>query len=220
MRSHSPVSGLIAVSILVAAAAAGQSERPPAPEVDSITAADLRADLFFLASDGMQGRLSETPENHLAAEFVASRFARAGPRAARRFVLPATTDSCTAPSAMGTGWRVLGEVTQAVQLGRRLPSAALFALRRARKVLWRSADSVSRRRPSDWNDWDGADLSGRIALILDHEPGEADPDEPLRRRRHLGTLPAVPEGGSGRSAPEQRASSVRAGHVHQHPGRL
>ena len=77
MRSHPRWSALIALSLLTASPAPGQTERPRAPEMESITAADLRADLFFLASDSMQGRLSETPENRLAAEFVASRFARA-----------------------------------------------------------------------------------------------------------------------------------------------
>ena len=49
-----------------------------APFNDSIRVADLRADLFFLAGDGFKGRLVGTPENALAAEWVRSRFERAG----------------------------------------------------------------------------------------------------------------------------------------------
>ena len=49
-----------------------------APFNDSIRISDLKADLFFLAGDGFKGRLVGTPENALAAEFVRSRFERAG----------------------------------------------------------------------------------------------------------------------------------------------
>src|SRR5262245_32051768 len=51
-----------------------------APRNDSITERDLRADLFFLAGDSFRGRLTGTPENHLASEFLASRFRRLGLR--------------------------------------------------------------------------------------------------------------------------------------------
>ena len=49
-----------------------------APQNDSIRQSELRADLFFLASDSMQGRLAATAENRLAAEFIKSRFDRLG----------------------------------------------------------------------------------------------------------------------------------------------
>jgi hypothetical protein len=49
-----------------------------APRLDSIRQADLRADLFFLAGDGMRGRLTNTPENALAAEWIKARFERLG----------------------------------------------------------------------------------------------------------------------------------------------
>ena len=68
---------LILVPLCVALGAA-QSAQSTAPFNDSIRIADLRADLFFLAGDGFKGRLVGTPENALAAEFVRSRFERAG----------------------------------------------------------------------------------------------------------------------------------------------
>ena len=49
-----------------------------APSIESITKGELRADLTFLASDAMQGRLTDTVTNAVAAEFVASRFERLG----------------------------------------------------------------------------------------------------------------------------------------------
>ena len=38
----------------------------------------MKADLFFLAGDRFRGRLTATPENDLASEFIASRFERLG----------------------------------------------------------------------------------------------------------------------------------------------
>ena len=57
---------------------AGFQGTDTAPFNDSITEGDLRADLFFLASDAMNGRRTDTPENRLAAEYIASRFRRMG----------------------------------------------------------------------------------------------------------------------------------------------
>src|SRR5262245_3254296 len=65
-------------SLIIVTAPSAQTSR--APQVDSITADELRADLFFLASDGLQGRLTNTPENALSGEWVRSRFERLGLR--------------------------------------------------------------------------------------------------------------------------------------------
>ena len=56
------------------------SAQVAAPFSDTIRLEDLRADLFFLAGDGFRGRLVGTPENALAADWVRSRFERAGLR--------------------------------------------------------------------------------------------------------------------------------------------
>ena len=41
-----------------------------APEIESIRQEQLRADLFFLAGDAMRGRLTDTRENRMAAEWI------------------------------------------------------------------------------------------------------------------------------------------------------
>ena len=66
------------IALVTAIAAAGPSDKPSAPCNESIRQQDLRADLFFLAGDAFQGRLTDTPGNKLAAEFIASRFERLG----------------------------------------------------------------------------------------------------------------------------------------------
>src|SRR6187431_2570052 len=49
-----------------------------APGNDTITQADLRADLFFLAGDAMRGRLTDTNENRATSDYIRARFERAG----------------------------------------------------------------------------------------------------------------------------------------------
>jgi len=46
--------------------------------IGSITAAELRDHIFFLASDYLQGRVATTPEYEIAAQYVAAQFAAAG----------------------------------------------------------------------------------------------------------------------------------------------
>src|SRR3954447_21430123 len=59
-------------------AAVSPDGRPTAPCNDSIRQQDMKADLYFLAGNGFRGRLTGTPENDLASEFIASRFERLG----------------------------------------------------------------------------------------------------------------------------------------------
>lgn len=66
------------ISIVTVLAAPGPGSEPTAPCNESIRQQDLKADLYFLAGDAFQGRLTGTAGNNLAAEFIASRFERLG----------------------------------------------------------------------------------------------------------------------------------------------
>jgi len=46
--------------------------------LESITAAELRDHIFFLASDYLKGRVATTPEYEIAAQYVSSQFSAAG----------------------------------------------------------------------------------------------------------------------------------------------
>jgi hypothetical protein len=48
------------------------------PGFQHLRAADLKADLFFLASDALQGRMSLQPGDEAATQWVAAEFAKAG----------------------------------------------------------------------------------------------------------------------------------------------
>src|SRR2546428_11971182 len=73
MKRHFLALGTVAASLTIGAAA-----QTRAPQNDSITKEDLRADLFFLAGDSLRGRLTDTEENRAAGDFIKSRFERMG----------------------------------------------------------------------------------------------------------------------------------------------
>ena len=63
-------------ALCLAAAAVQGADRAPAN--DTIRKEALKADLYFLASDDLQGRLTNTAGNRIAADWIASRFERMG----------------------------------------------------------------------------------------------------------------------------------------------
>ncbi|MGE0863938.1 MAG: M28 family peptidase [Vicinamibacterales bacterium] len=168
----------LALAILTVGAAV--SAQTPAPFNDSIRLAELKADLFFLAGDGFKGRLVGTPENALAADYIRSRFERAGlkPGAPNgTFVQP--TQLMVA--SLGTG----SALTVA------LPGGAALELKPEQDFYpqrFSASGSVTApvvyagfgiHAPAlDYDDY-GDRLKGRIALILEHEPGERDPKSPF-----------------------------------------
>ena len=151
-----------------------------APFNDSIRVADLRADLFFLAGDGFRGRLVGTPENALAAEWVRSRFERAGlkPGAPNGSFVQNTQ---LMVATLGDGNRL--EVA--------LADGTLLSLRNEQDFYpQRFSASGTVKAPVvyagfgihapklGYDDY-GDRVKGRIALILEHEPGERDPTSPF-----------------------------------------
>ncbi len=73
------VSTLLAGSIIIGAAVAGlQPEETQAKPIDSITAAELRDHIFFLASDALEGRYLGSKGYEIAALYGASQFKAAG----------------------------------------------------------------------------------------------------------------------------------------------
>lgn len=151
-----------------------------APYNDSIRVADLRADLFFLAGDGFKGRLVGTPENALAAEWVRSRFERAGlkPGAPNGSFVQNTQLMI---ATLGEGSRL--DVTMADGTTRSLPTGQDFYPQRFSATAAVKAPVVYAgfgiHSPKLHYDDYGDRVKGRIALILEHEPGERDPKSPF-----------------------------------------
>src|SRR5215207_6786807 len=66
---------LALIALILPAVVGAQAVRPTrAPASDVITIPKMRADLEFLAGDALRGRLTDTPENAIALEWVAARF--------------------------------------------------------------------------------------------------------------------------------------------------
>jgi Zn-dependent M28 family amino/carboxypeptidase len=166
--------------ILIAACAAALSAQTAAPFNDSIRVADLKADLYFLAGDGFRGRLVGTPENALAAEFVRSRFERAGlkPGAPNGTFVQTThlmvatlgARNSLAVSLPG-GTKLELQPEQDFYPQRFSASAAVTA-----PVAYAGFGIHSPQL--NYDDY-GDRVAGRIALILEHEPGERDPKSPF-----------------------------------------
>lgn len=155
--------------ILMSVAAAAQQQR--APEIESITQRDMKADLTFLASDRMAGRLTDTPQNAMAAEWIASRFERLGLKPVgddgtyyQKFTL--------ATAALGPDNRSsLGELGRDWYPARFSPSASAGG-----EVVFVGFGITS--KPLGYDDYTDA-VKGKIVLAIDHEPGERDESSPF-----------------------------------------
>jgi hypothetical protein len=162
---------------------AGAEQR--APMIDSITQNDLRADLFFLAGDAMRGRLTDTNENRVTVDYIRSRFERAGlkPIANGGYFhnynlmraalgdgnsLRFTTSATTTGEATGTREFKSGQEFYPHRF-----SASGTA---TGSVMFAGFGIVAPR----WNHDDYGDaVRGRIVMVIDHEPGERDPNSPF-----------------------------------------
>jgi len=145
-----------------------------APGYRTITEGDLRADLTFLSSNALQGRMSLENGDAVAIEWVASEFKKAG-------LKPAFGDSYLQPVP------VVEYRADAAQ--------SSIVLRRAggeKRFAWADI-SGGFKRPVDitapvvfagfgvsapelgYDDYARIDITGKIALVFEHEPQESNP---------------------------------------------
>ncbi len=170
-------------AVLVAAAVVAQ-DPAPAPGTASIRADDLEADVRFLAADSLRGRLTDTPENRIAADFIASRFARHG-------LEPVGSDGThfhrfdLVTTALGpdNALRVTGVGRSDLSLGAAFyPDPASAAGSASGDIVFVGFGIDAPYLEHDDYRVDGAgsdDLDGAVALMLDHEPGEFRADSPF-----------------------------------------
>jgi hypothetical protein len=166
------------VIVLLAAAPAAQSGR--APQIESISAAQMRADLFFLAGDAMQGRLTDTRENAIAADWVLSRFERLGLGPGgqggsfeHRYLLMKAALADGNAMTIGPGSVNPSELT----IGEQFYPHRFSANGSARgNIAFAGFGIVSPALNHD--DYRDA-VQNRIVLVLDREPGVNDPASPF-----------------------------------------
>jgi Zn-dependent M28 family amino/carboxypeptidase len=154
-----------------------------APQNESIRQEDLRADLFFLAGDSMRGRLTDTEENRATADFIRSRFERLGLKPA------GPTGSYFQPYHLMTA--TLGEGNGLDIMSGTGSDGALRHLRAGQEFYPHRVSASGRASGPvvfagfgisaphlQYDDLNGT-LRGQIVLVLDHEPGERDPNSPF-----------------------------------------
>lgn len=180
--SPSPVLSLplprasLLVAVLMVMAACAPAGPDGVPGNDTIRAEDLRADLFFLAGDGMEGRRTQTRGNALAAEFLASRFQRLGlePGADGSFFQTFELMTMALGEDNALAVAVDGRPVPAT-MGRDATPLPLAGTGSAEgEVVFAGYGIVS--EPLDHDDFAGHDFAGKVVLVLDHEPGEEDPE--------------------------------------------
>jgi hypothetical protein len=126
-------------------AASAQDRERIAAGFDDITAGKMRADLFFLASDAMQGRMSLERGDDVAIQWIVSEFTKAG-------LKPLVGDSYLQPVPLieykmdraRTGLTIRTQGT--VREFRDLTSPGTIPMTERGRVGWCLPASVSRRR--------------------------------------------------------------------------
>ncbi len=157
---------------------------------DSISAKRLRADLTFLASDSLEGRLSLQRGSEAAAQWVASEFAKAGlvPAAGDSFfqqipLIEYRTDRSASRlivkrGASGKTYE-FPDVSGGFHDDIAISASVVFA-------------GFGITAPElNYDDYAGIDARGKIVLIFDHEPQENDPDSIFNGQgntRHAGAF--------------------------------
>ena len=155
-----------------------------APGNGTIVADELRADLFFLASDEMQGRLTETPENEITSAFIRSRFERLGLEPmgpGGSFYQSFRLMKAELANPLENDLDLIRDdgTTMRAQL-----SDSFFPLRfsasgsvEAEVVFAGYGIRAPKLSHNDYDDdYGDGSLRGKIVLVLDHEPGERDPE--------------------------------------------
>jgi Zn-dependent M28 family amino/carboxypeptidase len=152
-----------------------------APRTDSITQAELRADLFFLAGDAMKGRLTDTDENRAAADYIRSRFERAGLKPAAGDSYFQAYDLMTASLGDGNALDVMGAdgSVRHLRQGQEFYPHRISASGRVAGAVTFVGYGIAAPH-LQYDDYGSAgSVRGRIVLALDHEPGERDPNSPF-----------------------------------------
>ncbi len=176
---------MLVAGLTAAAVACGGAAPAPdglAPAIDTIREADLRADLFFLASDAMNGRAAATRDVAVAAEFIKARFERlglapAGPEGSyfQNFDL-ATFGLGDTNSLVIDGVDTDGPRSRSV--GQDYYPLNFSASASARGDLAYVGFGIVDPRLG-YDDYRGESVEGKIVLVLDSEPGARDPDSPF-----------------------------------------
>lgn len=192
-----------------------------APGNETITQADLRADLFFLAGDAMRGRLTDTNENRVTSDYIRARFERAGLKPVAGNSYFQNYNLMTPTLGDGNTLSVLGNYVEGKPTSaRELKSGQEFYPQRfsasgtvtGRVVFAGYGISAPKFNHDDYK----SGISGNIVMVLDHEPGERDPKSVFE-----GVVTAEPATGWRKALAAQEKGAIAivfVSDVQNHPG--
>jgi Zn-dependent M28 family amino/carboxypeptidase len=212
MKRHLLVAACLAAAVQVSA-------QQRAPQIESIRQEDLRADLFFLAGDSLRGRLTDTEENRAAADFIRSRFERMGLKGAGpngSFFQPYNLMKASAGDAAANSLEVAGVEgsSRRLRLGQEFYPHRYSASGTATGSVVFAGFGIS--APQLGYDDYAANVRGKVVLVLDHEPGERDPNSPFDG---VVTSESSTVWRKALAAQEKGAAAVLfVSDVHNHPG--
>lgn len=152
------------------------AQQPPAnlrTGYDSIQASRLKADLTFLSSDALEGRRSLQRGSEVAIQWIASEFAKAGlkPAAGDSYLQPVPLIEFTPDrdlTALTLSHRGKTETFRAPDVS----STFAHEISGSGQVVF-AGFGISAPE-LNYDDYAGVDTAGKIVLIFNHEPQEAD----------------------------------------------
>lgn len=155
--------------VLLAGIVCAQTRSRIATGLDDIQASKLRADLTFLASDALEGRMSLERGSEVAIQWIAAEFAKAG-------LKPAYGDSFLQPVPLveykmdreNTFLKIGGKTLHAPDATGNYPVDGLYKGRVVFAGFGITAPELH------YDDYAGVDAKGKIVLIFNHEPQEDD----------------------------------------------
>jgi Zn-dependent M28 family amino/carboxypeptidase len=176
----------LAALFLVALAVHPAPAPVAAPGSESIRKEDLKADLFFLASDSLRGRLTGTPENLVASELIRSRFERLGLKPAGAegsYFQPYNLMTAALGAANHLEMQADENRSERYGLGQDFYPQRFSGSGRVRAGVVYVGFGISAPQLGfdDYRDRAAArpEIAGKLVLALEHEPGERDPQSPF-----------------------------------------
>jgi len=159
-----------ALAIFLPFALLAQAPPRQAPGVDSIKASDLRADLTFLASDALEGRMSLERGSEVVIQWIAAEFGKAGlkPLVDDSYLQPVPLVEYRADRQLSALILKINGKTETLQVTGNYPNDGDYS----GKVIFAGFGITAPEL--NYDDYAGIDARGKVVLVFNHEPQEDD----------------------------------------------
>jgi hypothetical protein len=158
------------LALLLPLALLAQAPPRQSPGADSIKASDLRADLTFLASDALEGRMSLERGSEVAIQWIAAEFGKAGlqPLAGDSYLQPVPLVEYRPDRQLSALILKINGKTETLQVTGNYPNDGDYSGQVVFAGFGITAPEL------DYDDYAGIDARGKVVLVFNHEPQEDD----------------------------------------------